>query len=287
MNKIRFSFFAAGAALALAASGLHAQTSIQNLTFSLIGDFQTNTFTTNTSGGTPVSTNEVLVVRPILFTTANVVKAIAVDLEGTNWDLEGTDSTNWNGARLVREVNLTNGAEGIFLRNGTNQINVSRYFGTSFTNNFTGYLSNYLVLVTNGFTNSFTNSSTTNFANSFPLQAAIIGGKISFDTDTGTNTTNYKSSAGLYTLSFFSSNVQFNTFGFGSGAIANVGGDIDGTHYERLINSEVIGVAGASFYLNTTTNIFDLGANLPTYIGGPLHGTITTGAGYFSDISGP
>ena len=283
MNKIRLSFFAVGAALALAAGGLHAQTSIQNLTFSLIGDFQTNTFTTNTSDGTPVSTNEVLVVRPILFTTANVVKAIAVDLEGTNWDLEGTDSTNWNGARLVREVNLTNGAEGIFLRKGTNQINVSSFFRASFTNNFTGYLSNYLALVTNGFTNSFTNG----FTNSFPLQAAIIGGKISFDIDTGTNTTNYKSSAGLYTLSFFSSNVQFNTFGFGSGVIANVGGDIDGTHLRTLDQFRSDRRGRSIIYLNTTSNIFDLGTNLPAYIGGPLHGSITTGAGYFFDISGP
>jgi hypothetical protein len=282
MNKIRFSFFAAGAALALAASGLHAQTSIQNLTFSLVGEFQTNTFTTNTSGGTPVSTNEVLVVHPILFTTANVVKAIAVDLEGTNWDVEGTDSTNWNGARLVREVNLITGAEGIFLRKGTTQTNVSSFFGTSFTNNFTGDLSNYLGLVTNGFTNSFTNSITTNF--NFPAQAAIIGGKVNFDP--ATNTTNYNSSAGLYTLSFFTSNVQFNTFGVGSGLIANVRGRIGGTTYERLINSEAIGMAGA-FYLNTPSNIFDLGTNLPAYIGGPLRGGITTGAGYFSDISGP
>jgi hypothetical protein len=284
MNKIRLSFFAAGAALALAAGGLHAQTSIQNLTFSLIGEYQTNTFTTNTSDGTPVSTNEVLVVRPILLTTAYMVKAIAVDLEGTNWDVEGPDSTNWNGARLVREVNLTNGAEGIFLRKGTRQINVSSFFRTSFTNNFTGYLSNYLGLVTNDFTNSFTNSSTTNFTNGFPPQAAIIGGKVYFRP--ATNTTNYNSSAGLYAVSFFTSNVQFNTFGVGSGVIANVGGDIDGTHYESLINSETIGMAGA-FYLNTTSNIFDLGTNLPTYIGGPLHGGINTGAGYFSDISGP
>ena len=284
MNKIRFSFFAAGAALALAASGLHAQTSIQNLTFSLVGEFQTNTFTTNTSGGTPVSTNEVLVVRPILLTTAYMVKAIAVDLEGTNWDLEGTDSTNWAGARLVREVNLTNGAEGIFLRRGTTQTNVSRFFSTSFTNNFTGYLSNYLGLVTNDFTNTFTNSSPTNFTNWFPPQGALIGGKLYID-PTGA-TTNYKTSAGLYTLSFFTSNVQFNTFGVGAGVIANVRGQINGALYERLINSESIGMAGA-FYINTTSNIFDLGTNLPSYIGGPLHGGITTGAGSFSDISGP
>ncbi len=284
MNKIRSVFFAAGAALALAAGGLHAQTSFQNLTFSLIGEYQTNTFTTNTSGGTPVSTNEVLVVRPILITTACMIKAMAVDLEGTNWNVEGTDSTNWDGARLVREVNLTNGAEGIFLRKGTHQINVSSFFGTSFTNNFTGYLSNYLGLVTNGFTNSFTNSSTTNLANDFPPQAAIIGGKVHIDPTT--NTTNYKSSVGVYTLSFFTSNVQFNTFGVGSGVIANVRGQIDGTLYERLINSEAIGLAGA-FYLNTTSNIFDLGTNPPAYIGGPLRGGINTGAGYFSDISGP
>jgi len=45
-------------------------------------------------------------------------------------------------------------------------------------------------------------------------------------------------------------------------------------------------MAGA-FYINTTSNIFDLGTNLPSYIGGPLHGGITTGAGSFSDISGP
>jgi hypothetical protein len=277
MNKIRFRFFVAGVSLVLAAGGLQAQTSYQTLSFSLVGEYQTNTFVTNNSIR---RTNETLVIHPILIDTDHIVKSIAVDLEGTNWLV-------WNGASLFREVNLTTGAEGIFLRRGTNQTNISAFFDTSFTNNFTGYLGNYIGLVTNGFTNSFTNDSITN---SSPTNEALLGGTI-YNFGQTNSTTNYLTSAGLYTLSFFSSNVQFNAFGVGSGTLVNVIGDKGGTHYRVPINTEAIGIAGA-FYLNTTSNIFDLGTdegtNLPIYVTGPLHGGISTGPPVFSaDIEGP
>ena len=85
MNKIRFSLIAAGAVLALVAGEVRAQTSLQptsmqRITFSLVGEYQTNTFYTNTDS--PPLTNEYAFIRPVLVTTANVIKAMAVDLTG-------------------------------------------------------------------------------------------------------------------------------------------------------------------------------------------------------------
>jgi hypothetical protein len=326
MNKIQFSFFAAGAALALAASALHAQTSIQRLSFSLIGEYQTNIYYTNADNSAGPLTNEDSLIRTVLVSTGNVIKALAVDLEGTNY-------STWTGSELVREVNLTNGNEGIFLRKAGNQTNVSSFFGLSCSNNFTGELTNEFPalntnlanvftntvmntnggftnmftnvftnaftftntvtnMVTNGgityiFTNVFTNSFTTNsFSNNFSLETPLVHGWRRM-TDPTNTTTNFVATAGLYFISLNTTNLKFNLLAVGDGAITSVAGHINGTLYERAINSQHLGSAG-TFYLNIGTNIFDVATNPPTSFTGPMHGTVSTGQPSFSStIAGP
>ena len=299
MNKIRFSLFAVAAALILAASGLQAQTSIQRLTFSLLAEYQTNTFFTNSANPAGPLTNEESRIRTVLIATGNVVKALAVDLDGSS-------STTWNGAELVREVNLTNGTEGIFLRKAGNQTNVSSFFGGSYSNNFTGELTNEFPalntnfaigftntitnVVTNGgftniFTNVFTNSFPSSFSNNFNLETPLVRGSRLMTGPTNT-TTNFVRTAGLYFISLNTTNLKFNLVAVGDGAVANVAGRISGTRYELPVNFQHLGTAG-SFYLNTTTNIFDTGTGAPVYMTGPIHGSFSTTTPTFSAIAGP
>jgi hypothetical protein len=273
MNKIRFGVFAAGAALVLAAGGLHAQTSIQRLTFSLVGEYQTNIYYTNSDNA--LLTNDQKI-RPILITTHNIIKALAVDLEGTNWDVDRTNSTNLNGAELVREVNFSNGpaygTEGIFLlRSGTNAANVSRFFAGSYSNNFTAGLSNAFPALTN--------------YNPIPPIQLDQGSRSMNSTNT---TTHFTSTAGLYFISLNTTNIKFNLVGVGDAAVTNVGGRIDGTIYPptNTVQSEYLGTAG-SFYLNVATNIFGDGTNPPVYFTGPMHGTFNVSPPRFSTISWP
>src|SRR5208282_2888143 len=129
---------------------------------------------------------------------ANVIKALAVDLEGTNF-------ATWTGSFLVREVNLTNGNEGIFLRKAGKQTNVSSFFGLSYSNNFTGELTNefpalntnlaivFTNTVTNGgstnmFTNVFTNSFASSFSNNFSLETPLVHGQFRMPDPTSTTT---------------------------------------------------------------------------------------------------
>lgn len=258
------------------AVSLNAQISVQRLTISLLASYQTNTFATNTSGASPL-TNTYSKIKTVLIGTANVIKAIAVDAEGTNWSL-------WAGAELVREVNLTNGNEGIFLRKGTNNFNVSNYFVGSFSNNFTSGWSNAFPGATNhiyGQTNIAINGVTNNAAPSFEL----VQGSIRMTGPTNFVTNDVKTD-GLYFLSLNTTNIKFNVIGAGDGEVQTVAGHIDGTLFSRPVNSEVIGSAG-TYFLNVTTNIFDTGTDTPVYVTGPVRGTVVVGTPNFSPITGP
>jgi hypothetical protein len=288
MNKIRMSIFVAGAALALAA-GVHAQTSIQNITISLVGEFQTNVFVVN-GVGTNSATNaipwsaELSQIHPVLVTTFGVRRALEYDLEGTDYGV-------WAGAQLVREVNLTNGNEGIFLLLGDKQTNVSRFFDGSFSNNFMAELTNAFPALTNnisGLTNdimAFTNSATTNIT--IPQTLLNRGWLYRPNIATTTNVTNaLLTTAGVYFISLNTSNIKFNLVGVGDGAVTHVAGSVDGAASEAPINSEYLGCAG-TYYLNLATNIFDTGTNAPRFVTGPMHGTFVTGPPHFSPIPGP
>jgi hypothetical protein len=272
MNKIRFRFAAAFAVLVLAANVLRAQTSFQRITFSLTGEFQTNTFATNADDGSSL-TNEHAKMKMIFLGTGNVIKSIAIDLEGTNW-------SNWSGAILLREVNLTNGNEGIFLRKNSVQTNVSSYFDGTFSNSFTVGVSNAFPALSNNMTGLVSNNINGMTNNANPGFQVVQG---NLDMTGPTNfTTNFTKTAGLYFISLNTTNIKFNLLGIATGTITNVQGE----GFERTNNSLYIGTAG-TFYLNADTNIFDSGTNSPYFYTGPMHGTINVGLPYFSPDQGP
>jgi len=113
------------------------------MTFSIICQYVTNTYITNVATGT---TNQNQHLLTVIIDSANIVKAISLDMFGTAW-------TNWIGSALVYEENMTNGNQGIFLRYGGKNTNVSRFFTNSFS--------------TNGYANMFSHDA-----------AAVFGGTI-------------------------------------------------------------------------------------------------------------
>jgi hypothetical protein len=318
MNKTRFRFLMAAVAFLLTTGGLSAQTSIQKITISLLGDYQRNFYFTNTSNASEPLTNYNSRVYEVLVSTPNVIRSIATDLLGTQW-------AQWSGADMVREVNLTNGNEGIFLRKNGQQVNVSSYFAGSFSNNFTGQLTNafpgvnssnlttvtfstngvtdfvsYLdtndvtnleaSIVTNGITNTFTNGVTNIFNNYFDVQTPLVQG-VALQTNPSAPPTNYVKSynvyfktAGVYFIALNTTNVKFNVVGAGEGYITTLAGTLNGIAYQRQVGAEIIGTAGA-FYLNATSNVYNLGTNLPAYYAGPTRGTVILQAPYIINVT--
>ena len=251
------------AALALWLGGravpVQAQITEQVLSFSFICQFSTNVFTTNSAAGI---TNDERVLNSILIDTPNIVRAIAIDLDGTNW------VRKWYPAVIVRDVNLADGSEGIFLRHGTTRTNLSeRFFGQSFSNEFSGNVSN-VFLATNYTT--------------FPVQQ---GWRYLHPTNT---ITNFSRCDGLYFVSFTSSNTQFNLFGYGQGTERQAGGYLDGKLYEMpTVSTEIIGAG--SFNLNLTTNIYltPTTNGTPAYVNGLLHGSIVISGPTYVPVQGP
>ena len=279
MNRIRIGVIVACATIILASSSLHAQTVVQRLTFSLLGQYQTNVYFTNLPSAPNLWTSEHSLLRTILITSANVDKALAIDVAGTNF-------VTWAGGEVVREINLSNGNTGIFLRKDGLQTNVSSFFGGSFSNDFMGGLSNAFPGYTNnisGLTNNLVNST------NVPIpQTQVFRGYLRTDPLGSTNiVTNYIASSGLYFISLNTTNVKFNVVGVGSGTVTNISGDIDGTTYTRSVDSPAIGIAG-SYCLNLETNFYDMGTNPPGFVTGPVRGSINFGQPYFSPtIQGP
>jgi hypothetical protein len=260
MKKMRYFIAALAFGFDLSAAHVHAQTTGQTLTFSIICQYVTNVVTTNAAAGI---TNDERILATVLVDTANIKRAIGIDLAGTNWVKE------WYPASIVREVNLTNGNEGIFYRHGTNQINISeRFFGLSFTNEFTYQVPSFF--------------GATNYDTTLPVK----GGWIYMHP---TNTiTNFTQCDGLYFMSFNSSNLQFNLFGDGQGTEAEAGGHVDGKLYELpTVSTEITGAG--TFNLNLTTNIYltPTTNGTPAFLSGLAHGTIVISAPYYLAIPGP
>jgi hypothetical protein len=301
MNKTGFRFAVAALAFVLSACAVHAQTALERLSFSLQGQYQTNTFYTNSDD--PPLTNEYSNLHTILIGTGDVVKALAVDLEGTNW-------SKFSGGNLFYEINLANGQEGMLLRNGTNEADVSSFFGGCYSNNFTALLTNEFPSlntdtnpamvftnvitnvstnggVTNLFTNVFTNSTAVDFSNNFGVETPLDRGWRRQQSDLSTVNTNFTLTAGLYFFSLNTTNLKFNLLGAGNGVSTNFGGRIDGTPYERTnVGYEYVGTAGA-FYLNVKTNLYELGTNPPAFVSGPMHGTVIVHPPGFSSTVTP
>jgi hypothetical protein len=170
----------------------------------------------------------------------------------------------------LRQVNLSNGAEGIYLRKGLNATNISRFFGTSYSNAFTGDVTN----VFKG-TNYATNATMPVFGGWRYMQP--------------TNTiTNYSVADGLHYVSFSCSNTSFDIFGYSQGRVAHPVGRADGTVYEtNTIWSEILGAG--TFNLNVTTNIYSVAASngTPAYYGGLAYGTVYLSSPYFKAVPYP
>jgi hypothetical protein len=272
MNKTRFGLVSVCLGLFFTCASVQAQFSVQRLTFSLLGEYETNTFSTNTSDPSQPLTNQFSQIKTVLIATPNVIKALAVDIAGTNF-------TNWTGGSLVRVVSLTNGAEGIYLRANGNQTNVSSFFNGTDSNDFTAtILTNFPGLTNNisGLTNNFINGSTNN---SNPMFEVDRGARRM--TDATNIITNFSRLGGLYFISLNTTNLKFNVIGVGDGVVTNVTGSIAGTPYALTNSSAYLGTAGY-FYLNVVTNLFDAGSNAPIYFTGPMRGTISIGVPFFS-----
>ena len=260
MKKMRCYVAALALGFGFAAAPVRAQTTAQTLTFSIICQYVTNVVSTNAAAGI---TNDDQILTTVVLNSANIQKAIEIDLAGTNWARECTPS------RIVREVNLTNGNEGIFLRHGTNQTNISeRFFGLSFTNEFT-----YEAPAVFGATNY--------------TDLPIKGGWVYMHP---TNTvTNYTLVDSLSFLSFTSSNIQFNLFGYSQGTESQAGGYLHGQLYVLpTVSTEIVGAG--TFNLNLTTNIFlfpTTNGSPPAWFSGLAHGSVIISKPYYLPIPGP
>src|SRR5665213_1164953 len=101
MIQIRFFIGILALSFVLAAQGTALPQYIQQtLTFSIVGNYQTNIFYTN-----DVITNYVSQIKGKIINSPDIVKSIAIDLAGTNWNLThkigSVCYTNWTGAALI------------------------------------------------------------------------------------------------------------------------------------------------------------------------------------------
>jgi hypothetical protein len=264
MKQMRFYLLILALGFGLCAQRVQAQTSEQVMTFSVICQYATNyLITTNTQTG---ATAQYIEQNTVILDSANIAKAIAVDLLRTNWTL-------WAGAQLCYEVNLATGNQGIFMRLGAKQTNVSQFFTNIFSpyaysNIFSQNLSsvftvtNYTSLPVGVFGTNYVKSTTTNFYGSF--------------------------SDNLAYLTFTSSNMSFNLFGYSQGTVVDGSGYLDGTLYSQYLTEAEIAGAG-TFNLNVSTNIFLVPTTngTPAFYNGVAHGTVFVQRPFFLAIGPP
>ena len=260
MKLIRLALATLALTLGLAALNASAQSSQQPLAFSILMEYQ---YETNTVIDAGAETNNPSTLRTLLITPRDVLKAIGVDLFGKEW-------TNWMGGSLVRRVNLTNGTEGIYLRNGAKFTNVSSFFGTSFTNDFS-----------EGAPAAFPG-----LTNSFSPQLPIFHGWVT--NEGATNFTNIVSLSNVRFISLNTTNLKFNLIGVNlaalrNGRFTNVAGTTDGVHYSLPVDSLLVSAVG-DVYINISTNLF---TNAQIFVSGPARGTFGTGFPTYSHFAGP
>jgi hypothetical protein len=241
----------------LAALGTaHAQVAMQPLTFVVFGQYETNYIFTNS-----LATNEQKYIRTIELSALDLRKALAIDYAGLGW-------TNFNSATLAREVEFTNGLagrEGIFLYRTSppTNVNVSAYFGLNFTNDFTQNVANIFPGVTNLGVNP-------------TINGGIFAG----------NSTNTNSlvSDGLFSLTFYTTNIQFNLVSYGTTTETLFNASHAGIRYSGPVQI-VYGLTGVgTFGLNISTNFFTnsvVGIPNTNFVTGPAHGYFRTGSPVF------
>jgi hypothetical protein len=260
MKRIRFLLGGLVLIFGLMAIDARAQSTYQGIAFSVLTQYETMTNDVPTD---PTLTHEYL--HLLLITSANIVKAIALDYFGTpEW-------TNWADASILRRVNLVTGDEGIYLsRGGITNIEVSKYFQGTYVSNFMSGASNAFPGATNGFSNYNPN----------PYQPLFAG-----------QPTNHTTSAGLYFITLNTTNLKMNLVGvnfsyLGNGVITNFVGRIKGTNYSERVEDEVISVIG-TFSWTRSTNLLDISPGTNTFYSGPARGTVVVRMPTFSPLALP
>jgi hypothetical protein len=239
----------------------------QRLTFSIFGQYVTNEATTNSIN--PLTVNETNVLKTVLISSASLVKAMALDFAGANY-------TNWTGSYLEREINMTNGAEGIFLYRTTapaTNLDVSRYFNLSFSNDFAYEpdLNSHFAGITN-YVNTPGYFYPANFS---PANNPIVGDNV-YVRKTG-NITNTWSGSGLYYVEFYTTNLAFNLLGFGTSTSIDPVEHFDKLPYSNLVSTLEVAGVGTFAVNNATTNGSGVVVTTNYYlISGPAHGSFGT-----------
>jgi len=252
--------------LLAAAECARGQVISQNLSFNIVGQYQIDFYASNADFEI---TNLDSRIRGVQITSSNIVKAIAVDLEGQSW-------TNWRGAALVRETDMATGNQAIFLRAGLMETNVSSFFGDSFSNDFRADLPGVL-----GFTN------TMYLSNGVPTELTNTAYRSEISS-VPTAQTNLIRSSSLFAVNLNTSNLKLNFLAFGT----TIGTDwkvaYQGANYSQWVDS--IAAAGVgNFAINLGTNLF-FNTNLyetTNFVSGPARGNFMChGAAFFGRLPG-
>jgi len=280
------------------------QTIAETLSFSIICQYVTNTFTTNHAG--EVFTDQHLLT--VIIDTPNIVKALAIDMFTNGW-------TNWSGASLVYEENMTTGNQGLYLRfNIANrQTNVTKYFVNSFSTNsyanmFSQDVTNAFVgtllptnFSTNGYTSVYTQDPTNTYNDTnFPPDTLPLSGEFGYNgLSIGTAYDN------LTYLTLMTSNISLSLFGYSQGTLIRSVYDKEGD-VGTVDKAQIVGAGTFSLNLTTnflfrtngfpiSTNITSRGANVlvvtnvtpPVYGIGIAHGTVMVGGSIYRLDIGP
>jgi hypothetical protein len=260
MKKMRCLFLVLALGLSLCSQRAQGQTSAQSMTFSIICQYVTNTYTTNLSTHT---TNQDQRVQTVLLNSGNLVKAMAIDMFGTNWP-------KWQFASIVYEQNLESSNQGIYLRYQNKQTNVSSFF----TNG----------LSTNGFANMFSQDvpglfNGTNYAMDGTNSILPLTGRVPTQSPTVSDDLAY--------LTFNSANTSFTLFGYSQGSLLNTVFDKKGD-VGKVVKAQIIGAG--TFSLNVTTNflhVTNATAAPAINYSGLAHGTVNVNLPYHLNIGPP
>jgi hypothetical protein len=227
-----------------------------------------------------------------------MVKAIAIDMFTNAW-------TNWQASDLVYEENMTSGNQGIFLRYGTNNVNVSRFFTNRFsTNGYANMFSRdvpavfggpiYPAFSSNGYASLFPQEATNDFdATIHPDNSLPLAGGYGYFLGDGMTSNNYTLYDNLAYLTFATRNISFTLFGYSQGALINTVYDPEG-NVGKVDRAEIIGAG--TFSLNLTTNFLFRTNGYPDVVAtvvpatnytGLAHGTVIAPAPYYRLDYGP
>ena len=266
MKQIRIWVVAIVFLLGLSANRANAQTPIamERLYFSFFNDYENDIQTNSGSVMDFVS-----LIRTVSIINGNVQRAIYYDLGGEEW-------TNLVGMEIVREVNMTNGAEGIYLRGYGRQTNISYMFtnslGESYLNGFTSEATNEFPGLTN------------NFDPDLPIHR---GSYRYFGAGNPNNVTNHIRDEQMFYASFTTTNLKFNYIGYGTVVPHPVIGRLmpGGTIYSTNVNSFTAHGIGTLYHIGGT-NIFGVSTNSPiTTNTGVMYGGFWSGEPFFFAVT--